>query len=208
MARSGHDTGYCENAFSLTLPEERAFQLRLTRKRAWLITNINEIGCNHRDGKRNGNRVGLGNFAARWLDHYAACIRFCVGLSFFVLSKCRGRKTNNQGAHNEQCETAAGVESGVKPPHSKARCAPARKSPIHRFAISLVHCFCGVSCWILWRSASASAVFPMRRWHCSRSVNAPSDSLISIERVCDATACAKSARCRSRTPRKNHNLES
>ena len=38
-------------------------------------------------------------------------------------------------------------------------------------------------------------------------VNATSDSLISIERVCDATAPAKSARCRSSTPRKNHMFE-
>jgi hypothetical protein len=36
----------------------------------------------------------------------------------------------------------------------------------------------------------------------------PVTRLISIERVCDATAPAKSARFRSRTPRKNHMFES
>ena len=44
----------------------------------------------------------------------------------------------------------------------------------------------------------------MRRSHCSRSLSAMRDSLISIERVCDAMAPVKSARCRSITPRKNH----
>ena len=36
----------------------------------------------------------------------------------------------------------------------------------------------------------------MRRSHCSRSLNATSDSRIPSERVCDSIAAAKSARCR------------
>src|SRR5215471_4588517 len=203
MARSGHDATHCENAFGLTLPEKRAVELRLADERAWLITNIDEIGGNHRDGKRDRDRVALGNLSVRRLDHNAAGIRFCIRWLFFlvVLSKCRGREANNQGADNEQCETAKCGRGLGAPTDRRAKAAPTFPEwPVHHFR--------GASCWIRRRSASASAVFPMRRWHCSRSVNATSDSLISIDLVWDATAAGKSARCRSRTPRKNQMFES
>ena len=84
--------------------------------------------------------------------------------------------------------------AGCEPEKQKKGLAPFENSPVH------LGDYLAFSSWIRRRSASASAVFPIRRSHCSRSVNATSDSLISIERVCDATAPAKSARCRSRTP--------
>jgi hypothetical protein len=96
-----------ENAFGLTLPKKRAVELRLADERAWLITNIDEAGSNHRHGKSNRDRIALGNFAARWLDHHATRFGFCIRWFFFllVLSKCRGREANDQGTDNQQCET-------------------------------------------------------------------------------------------------------
>src|SRR4030095_10404868 len=74
MSRSGHDAAYRKNAFGLTFPEKPAVALRLDNKRAWLITNIYEIGTDHRDGKRDRDRVLLGDPSARRLDYNAARI--------------------------------------------------------------------------------------------------------------------------------------
>ena len=115
---------------------------------------------------------------------------------FFVLRETRACQGDNEDAREKE------RESGNR------RMGEWANSPFRCFSDSPIHShYCGASSWIRRRSASASAVFPMRRSHCSRSLNATSDSLISIERVCDATAPAKSARCRSRVPRKNQMFE-
>ena len=84
MSRFGHDAAHRENAFSLTFPEKRAVELRLADKRAWLITNIDEVGGDHRDGKRDRDRVAFGDLSARRLDHNAAGIGFCIRCFFFL----------------------------------------------------------------------------------------------------------------------------
>src|SRR5215471_6524140 len=186
MARFGHDTAHGENAFGLTFPEKRAVELRLADKRAWLITNIDQVGGHHRHGKGDSDRVAVGNLSARWLDNDAPGIRFRVRyflvLFFVSLRSC-------QGGRRTKCDTACYEKQ-------------------HRYLQSPAQLIYGLISLIRRRSASASATFPMRRWHCSRSLKATSDSLISIERVCDVTAPAKSARCFSITPRKNHLVES
>jgi hypothetical protein len=84
MARSGHNGADREDAFGLTFPEKRAVELRLGEKRACLITNIDEVGGDHRNGKRNRDRVALGNLSARGVDHNAAGIGFCIRCFFFL----------------------------------------------------------------------------------------------------------------------------
>src|SRR5215472_448296 len=128
MARSGHDAIHCENAFGLTLPEKRSVEFRLADERAWLITNIDEIGGNHRDGKRDRDRVALRNLSVRRLDHNAAGIGFCIRWFFFlfVLSKCRGGEAKNQGTDKEQCETAKCRVGG------SAKCGRGLSAPMDR----------------------------------------------------------------------------
>ena len=84
MARFGHDAAYRENAFGLTFPEKRAVEFRVADKWACLITNVDEVGGNHRDWKRDRDRVALGNLSARWLDHDTAGIRFRIRRFFFL----------------------------------------------------------------------------------------------------------------------------
>src|ERR1700758_1388513 len=186
MARFGHDAAHGENALGLTFPKKRALELRLAGKRAWLITNIDEVRRHHRHGKRDSDRVALGNPSARWLDNDATGIRSRVRRFFFLffvgIRSC-------QGGRRTECHTA-------------------RYETQHGYWESPAHPIYGLISLIRRRSASASATFPMRRSHCSRSLSATNDSLISIERVCDVTAPAKSARCLSSTPRKNHFVES
>src|SRR5215211_4768259 len=96
MSRFGHDAAHRENAFGLTFPEKRAVELRLGYKRAWLITNIDEVGSDHGDGKRDRDRVALGNFSPRRLEHNAAGIGFCIRyfFLFFVLRETRAGYRN------------------------------------------------------------------------------------------------------------------
>src|SRR4029077_11113413 len=170
MSRFGYDTVHRENAFSLTFPEKRAVELRLTDKRAWLITNIDEVGGNHRKGKRDRDGVAFGNLPARRLEHNAAGFGFCIRcffLFFFLRETCAGH--GNQQNGNEKRYAMAKWRTG-----DSAKCGRGLSAPTGRrtkaaptFAEWLVHCFCGASCCIRRRSASASAVFPMRRSHCS-----------------------------------------
>src|SRR5882757_3987456 len=109
MPRSGHDAAHRENAFGLTFPEKRAVELRLADKRTWLITNIDEVGSDHRNGKRDRNRVALGNFSSRRLDNNAASIGFCIRcffLLFFILRETRAGHGNRQNANQKRNETA------------------------------------------------------------------------------------------------------
>src|SRR4029077_19238824 len=89
MSRFGHDTAHRENPFSLTFPEKRAVELRLTDKRAWLVTNIDEVGGDHRDGKRDRDGVAFSDLPARRLDNNAAGIGFCIRWFFFFVL-CEG----------------------------------------------------------------------------------------------------------------------
>src|SRR5262249_3229332 len=104
MACLGHDAADREHAFSLTLPKKIAFELRLANERAWLTTNMEAVGGNHRHGKRDRDRVALGNLSARRLDHDTAGIRFRIrrffSLLFFVGSRsCQGdRQTKRETA--------------------------------------------------------------------------------------------------------------
>src|SRR5262245_7507338 len=103
MTRSGDNAAHCENAFGLTFPEKRAVELRLADKRAWLITNIDEVCVNHRDGKRDRDRGAFRDLPARRLDYNAARIRFGIRCYFFlvVLRESGGRETDNKKAGKE-----------------------------------------------------------------------------------------------------------
>src|SRR5262249_7031877 len=111
MACLGHDAADREHAFSLTLPKKIAFELRLANERAWLTTNIDEVRGDHRHGKRDRDRVALGNLSARRLDHDPAGIRCRIrrffSLLFFVVSRsCRGggqTKRESAGYKKQGC---------------------------------------------------------------------------------------------------------
>jgi hypothetical protein len=103
MTRSGDNAAHCENAFGLTFPEKRAVELRLADKRSLLITNIDEVCGNHRDGKGDRDRDAFGNLPARRLDYNAARIGFGIRCFLFlvVLRESGDRETDNKSAGKE-----------------------------------------------------------------------------------------------------------
>jgi hypothetical protein len=107
MSRAGYDGADRENAFGLTFPEKRTVEFRLTDKRACLITNIDEVGGDHRNRKRDRDRVALGNLSARRIDHNAAGIGFrvrCFLFLFFVGIRSRqsSRRAKRKTAGDEK----------------------------------------------------------------------------------------------------------
>src|SRR5215510_5443839 len=99
MPRAGNNGANRENAFSLTFPKKRAVQLGLADKWTWLITNIDEVGRDHRHGKRDRDCVVLRNLSARRLDDDAAGIGLRIRGFFFLffvdVRSCRDRWRSN-----------------------------------------------------------------------------------------------------------------
>ncbi len=130
VARRGDDSANCENAFGLTFPEKRAVEFRVADKRGWLITNIDEVGGDHRDGKRDRDRDALANHSARRLDHHATGVGFCIRcffFLFFVLRETRAGHGNREKASEKESEWA------------KGRMGEWAKSPFLRFSDSPIH---------------------------------------------------------------------
>jgi hypothetical protein len=95
MAGASDDAADREHAFRLTFPKKRAVQLRLANERTWLIANIDKIGRDHCQRKYDRDLVALCDFAVRWIDYDAACIR--LGIRCFLFLIFAGAKGETAG---------------------------------------------------------------------------------------------------------------
>jgi len=171
MSRFGHGPPLTvKNAFGLTFPEKRAVELRRADKRAWLVTNIDEVGSDHRDGKRDCDCCRpRQSIPLDGLDQNAAGIGFCIDASSSCSSSCRETRAghgNRQNANEKRHETATMAIA-----NRRIRRAPFFASSVHS------HHFCGASACIradrLQLRLSFRCAFALLAF-----ANATSDSLI------------------------------
>ena len=83
--RTSDDTADREHAFRLAFPKKRAVEFWFADKRTRLIPDIDEIGRDHRQRKRDRDLVPLGDFSAGRINHDAAGIRFGIRCFLFLL---------------------------------------------------------------------------------------------------------------------------
>src|SRR4029077_9192996 len=104
MVSASDDPADREHSFRLAFPKKSAVEFRFANKWRRLITDVDQVGRDHRYGKSDGNCVALTNLSARRTNRDPAGIR--LGVRSFIFFLLVGGRSGQRPRRNRKCETA------------------------------------------------------------------------------------------------------